>query len=128
TPEIAYDGELFELEQRGDTLVVHAKDTARPSRSEAVTVSLTEFPDLDAKPLTLLVGRAPSALPRGATVTHECAHRGDTTECTFDVIGASGEVNPLPDTPLNLVSVSQPSNCEGVQFELSGERAVRASW
>ncbi len=123
-----YRGDQFSVRRSGATLTVRATDDARPGREEAVAVSLPSHPDAAPAGLTLTVGPAPSELPKGGTVSERCSQSDGRTSCTFTVIGAGGEVNPLPGTPLRLVSVSAPANCPGVTFTKAGSTAVRASW
>src|SRR5699024_9213410 len=110
------------------TLSVTASDTARPSRQEPVVVSLASHPETIANTLTITVGPAPSVLPRGASVTQQCSQSGGATSCLIPVIGGGGEVNPLPGTPLRLVSAAGAANCEAVSFSVESETTVRASW
>ncbi|MDQ1129157.1 hypothetical protein QE381_001285 [Microbacterium sp. SORGH_AS 888] len=124
----AYSGDQFTVVQQGQQLTVTAKDASRPGREEPVIVKITNYPDAAAATLVLTVGPAPSTLPKGGTATQQCSQSGGNASCTIQVIGAGGEVNPLPGTPLTLVSVTGPSNCRGVTFTQSGSSAVTASW
>lgn len=124
----SYRGSQFEVRRSGSQLSVRAADDARPGREEAVTVSLDSHPDAAAAGLTLTVGPAPTVLPRGGTVSERCSQADGRTSCTFPVIGAAGEINPLPGTPLALVSVTSPANCPGVRFSKASATTVRASW
>ena len=124
----AYRGDQFDVTQTGSIVSVTARDAARPGREEAVAVSLPSHPDAAGSSLVLTVGPAPSVLPKGGTVVQRCSQSGGATSCTIPVVGASGEVNPLPGTPLRVVGAGGPANCAGVSFSLAGDNAVRASW
>ncbi len=124
----SYRGDQFTVERSGAVLTITALDGARPGREEAVTVALDSHPDAPSAALNLTVGPAPSLLPKGGTVSQRCSQADGATSCTIPVIGAAGEVNPLPGTPLALVSVSSPANCAGVTFTKASATTVRASW
>ncbi len=119
-------GESFVTELSGTTLAIRATDTAKPGAQQAATVSVTSHKDVKPAALTLRVGPAPSTLPQGATVTQRCS-MADATSCDISVIGAPGEVNPLPNTALKLVAVDQPEMCPNVSFTVAGG-SVRAAW
>ncbi len=125
---IEYSGDQFEVTQSGSSLTIVAKDASRPAREEPVTVRILSHPDAAAATLALTVGPAPSTLPKGGTATQQCSQSGGTTSCTIQVIGVVGEVNPLPGTPLTLVSVTNPENCPDVTFTKASATAVTASW
>ncbi|WP_084128495.1 Ig-like domain-containing protein [Demequina sp. NBRC 110055] len=122
-----YQGEQFTVTPSGTSLQIAAADTAIPGSLDTVTVTLTSDPETPPVTLSLEVGPAPSALPKGGTVAKQCA-QDEGSSCEITVIGATGEVNPLPGTPLELVSVSADGTCRGVSFEIASETAVRASW
>jgi hypothetical protein len=124
----AYRGDQFTVVRSGSTLTVTAADAARPGREESVAISLSSHPDAVAAALIMTVGPAPSQLPKGGTASERCSQAGGTTSCTITVIGVSGEINPLPGTPLALVSVRSPANCPGVTFAKASATSVRASW
>jgi len=124
----AYRGDQFTVSRSGAILTVTADDAARPGREEAVSVSLPSHPDAVGAALNLTVGPAPSELPKGGTASQRCSQSDGNSSCTITVIGASGEINPLPGTPLALVSVGSPANCTGVTFTKASATAVRASW
>ena len=63
-------------------------------------VSVTSHTAVAPVRLILRVGAAPSTLPRGGSVAQQCS-QATGSSCTIAVIGASGEVNPLPRTPLD---------------------------
>ncbi|MCK6081167.1 cadherin-like domain-containing protein [Microbacterium sp. EYE_5] len=123
-----YSGDQFEVVAEGDRLTVTAADDARPGREEQVVVSLPSHPETPSAAVVLTVGPSPSTLPRGGSATRTCSQSDGSTSCTIEVIGAAGEVNPLPGTALRVVAASSAGNCDGVRFSPAGERAVRASW
>lgn len=127
-PAGAYGGDQFDVVQNGTELTITAKDASRPGRRDGVVVTLPGHPDTAAATLTLTVGPAPSALPKGGTATRQCSQADGVTSCTIPVVGAPGEVNPLPRTPLELVSVTGPANCPGVSFSRADDRTVLATW
>ncbi|MDE0572064.1 Ig-like domain-containing protein [Demequina sp. B12] len=120
-------GEWFTVSRSGTVLTLKAASDAPPGNTENITVTLTSDPETPPVSLALEVGPAPSTLPKGATVTQTCS-QADGSSCTIDVIGGSGEVNPLPETQLELVSVSSDGTCSGVSFDIASDTAVRASW
>ena len=126
--DVAYDGDQFEVAADGAVVSVTALDEARPGREEQVRVSLPSHPDASPASLVLTVGPSPSALPRGGSAVQTCSQSDGRSSCTIEVIGADGEVNPLPGTPLRVVAAASAGNCDGVSFAPAGDRAVRASW
>lgn len=120
-------GADFTLEQTGTTLTIRAADRAKPGVQQTATVTVTSHDDVKPAALTLRVGPAPSTLPKGATVTQQCS-QGDGSSCEITVIGQPGEVNPLPGTPLEVVSVENPLSCPNVTFTVSSANTIRASW
>ena len=60
-------------------------------------------------------------------MTQQCSQASGSS-CTISVIGASGEVNPLPRTPLSVVDVRPTGACVGVTFSVVSPTAVAASW
>lgn len=119
-------GDQFQVALDGSTLTVRANDTAKPGRENPVTVRLVSHPATAPAVLSLKVGPAPSELPKGGTVARECSQAAGSS-CLIDVIGAAGEINVFPATPLAVVSVSAGSTCAGVSFGIDGAR-VKASW
>lgn len=124
---LAYSGQQFDIVRVGDLLTITARDRSVPGNVDGATVTLPSDPDVQAVSLTFTVGPAPSALPKGATVTRQCSQSAGGS-CTITVVGAPGEVNPLPGTPLEVVSVSQGATCPGVTFSVSGSDAITAAW
>ncbi|GIG54157.1 Ig-like domain-containing protein [Demequina activiva] len=124
----AYSGAMFEVTRSGTELTVSARSReAIPGQADAITVSLPSDPTTPAVSLTLKVGPAPSKLPKGASVVQTCSQASGSS-CQVTVVGANGEVNPLPDVPLELVSVSAGGSCPDVTFSLVGSTGIRASW
>lgn len=121
-------GDQFRVVLTGSRLEVTGADDANPGRTEVVLVRLVSHPDAETAALTLVVGPAPSTLPKAGTVTQQCSQSGGATSCEIPVIGIAGEVNPLPSTPLRLVSVTSPANCSDVTFAVASTSAVRATW
>ncbi|KQW08077.1 hypothetical protein ASC66_03790 [Leifsonia sp. Root4] len=117
----------FTVTQDGEQLTVTALDTATPGLENPVTVRLSSHPNTPPAVLSLRVGPAPSALPKGGTVAQECSQNAGSS-CVIDVIGAPGEANVFPNTPLKLVSVSAVGSCAGVSFSTEGSSQVRANW
>ncbi|WP_159501430.1 Ig-like domain-containing protein [Microbacterium sp. 18062] len=126
---LGYTGDQFTVTQAGTQVTVTAKDASRPGRQEPVTVTLPSHRDTRPSTLALTVGPAPSTLPKGATLTQQCSQSAGSS-CTINVIGAGGEINPLPGTPLRLVSVGAGAggNCTGVSFSVASATALQASW
>jgi len=126
---VSYAGDQFTVTQEGTSVTVTAKDSARPGRQEPVTVTLASHPDAAPATLQLTVGPAPSTLPKGATVTQTCSQASGNS-CTIDVIGAAGEVNPLPGTALRLRELGATSSgvCAGMTFAIVGAGSIQASW
>lgn len=124
---LAYGGGAFEVSLQGSTVTVTGADDAVPGREEAVGVSAPSHPNTAPSRLILRVGAAPSTLPQGGSVAQQCSQAGGSS-CSITVIGASGEVNPLPRTPLQVVDVRPVGACIGVSFQVSSPRTVTASW
>ncbi|MFC8682483.1 Ig-like domain-containing protein [Microbacterium ureisolvens] len=120
-------GGAFEVTQEGTTLTVTGADRAVPGSEEAVLVSVTSHPAVTPARLILRVGAAPSTLPQGGSVVQQCSQAAGSS-CTIPVIGAGGEVNPLPRTPLEVVDVRPTGACAGVGFEVASATTVRATW
>lgn len=120
-------GSDFSLTQSGTVLQVVGGDRAKPGAQQVATVSVTSHEAVTPATLTLRVGPAPSTLPKGATVTQQCS-QADALSCDIRVVGVAGEVNPLPGTALELVSVEQPTTCAEVSFAVANATTVRASF
>lgn len=112
------------------TLTIRGLDDSVPGTVEVVPVTITNPRYAGVLPagLTLKVGPAPSTLPKGGTATQECSISRDGTQCVIRVVGATGEVNPLPRTPLVVASVGDPESCPSVDFAVQGTDSIRASW
>ncbi|WP_062130719.1 Ig-like domain-containing protein [Demequina aestuarii] len=122
-----YSGQHFDVSRAGTELTVTAKDASIPGRQDVVTVSLPSDPATPATSLSLEVGPAPSELPKGASVVQRCSQASGSS-CTVTVAGVSGEVNPLPGTPLELVDVAGAASCPQVTWSRVDGRTVRATW
>ncbi|GAB3603722.1 Ig-like domain-containing protein [Microbacterium aureliae] len=122
-----YGGSAFEVTRSGSTLTITGADRAVPGTDEAAVVSVTSHPAVAPVRLILRVGAAPQALPRGGAVAQQCSQAAGSS-CTIAVIGAAGEVNPLPGTPLEVVDVRPTGECIGVSFRVAGTDSVVASW
>ncbi|WP_292831664.1 Ig-like domain-containing protein [Microbacterium sp.] len=117
----------FDVTLSGETLALRAHDDAFPSAVESVSVEVTSHAGVTPARITLRVGAAPSTLPQGGTVQQQCSQASGSS-CTIEVIGAPGEVNALPSTPLTLVAASPASACAGVSFAVASATRVVASW
>jgi hypothetical protein len=122
-----YAGSAFEVSQNGSALTVTGTDRAVPGSEEVVIVSVTSHPAVTQARLILRVGAAPSTLPQGGSVVQQCTQSSGSS-CGITVIGANGEVNPLPGTPLELVDVRPTGACVGVSFAVASATSVTASW
>ena len=108
-----YDGAAFEVSLSGSTVTVVGSDRAVAGAEEAAVVTVTSHPGVAPARLILRVGAAPSTLPQGGSVSQQCSQAAGTS-CTIPVIGAAGEVNPLPRTPLELIDVRATGACADV--------------
>lgn len=120
-------GSAFEVSLAGSTVTVVGADRAVPGTETAALVGVTSHPSVTPARLVLRVGAAPSTLPQGGSVTQQCSQASGSS-CTIAVIGAGGEVNPLPRTPLELVDVRPTGACVGVSFRVASATQVAASW
>jgi hypothetical protein len=120
-------GTDFTTELSGTTLTIRGADRVKPGVQQSATIAVTSFDNVAPAPLTIRAGPAPSTLPKGATVTQQCS-QADGSGCDITVIGAAGEVNPLPATPLELVTVDNPTQCPNVSFTVANNSTIRASW
>jgi len=127
TYRVADTAASFAVTQQGAQLTVRGNDDAAPGAVEGVMVEVTSHAGVAPARITLRVGAAPSTLPQGGTVTQRCSQASGSS-CAIDVIGAPGEVNPLPGTPLQLVSVASNSACAGVTFSVASATRVIAAW
>lgn len=124
---LEYGGSAFEVSLEGSTVTVTGADRAVPGSEEAAIVSVTSHDSVAPVRLFLRVGAAPSTLPQGGSATQQCSQASGTS-CTISVIGAGGEVNPLPRTPLEVVDVQATGACVGVSFAVASPTSVVASW
>lgn len=125
--QVDHSGAAFEVTQQGSVLTVTGADRAVPGSEEAALVGVTSHPSVTPARLILRVGAAPSTLPQGGSVVRQCSQASGSS-CTVPVIGAGGEVNPLPRTPLELVDVRATGACIGVAFEVASASSVLATW
>ena len=123
----SYDGAAFDVSLSGSTVTVVGSDRAVAGAEEAAVVTVTSHPGVAPARLILRVGAAPSALPQGGSVVQQCS-QATGTSCTIPVIGAAGEVNPLPHTPLELIDVRATGACADVTFQVASASAVTATW
>jgi len=125
---LEHTGSSFDLAVGADGIVqITGRDAAVPGTEDVALVSVTSHPGVAPARLILRVGAAPSELPRGGTVAQQCS-QAQGSSCTIRVVGASGEVNPLPRTPLELTDVRATGSCAGVSFERGSATTVVASW
>ena len=120
-------GPSFVVQLDGSILRITAADRAVPGLEEAVSVAAVSHPDVAPTRLTLRVGAAPSTLPSAGTMTQQCSQAAGSS-CTFSVGGARGVVNPLPNTPLELVDVQATGVCTGISFSVASASTITASW
>jgi hypothetical protein len=124
---VEYAGSAFAVSLSGSTVTVVGADRAVPGTEEAAIVSVTSHTAVAPVRLIMRVGAAPSTLPRGGVTTQQCS-QAQGSSCTISVIGASGEVNPLPRTPLTVVEARPTGACVGVTFQVASESSIVASW
>lgn len=124
---IEHSGTSFDVTQDGSILTVTGADRATPGSEEAVLVTVTSHPSVTPARLILRVGAAPSTLPQGGSAVQQCTEASGSS-CTIPVIGASGEVNPLPRTPLEVVDVRPTGACVGVTLTVASATAITAAW
>jgi large repetitive protein len=122
-----YSGSAFDVGLDGSTVTITGRDQAVPGAEEAATISVDSHAAVAPARLILRVGAAPSTLPQGGSLTQQCSQAGGSS-CTISVIGATGEVNPLPRTPLIVAAVRPVGACVGVSFAVAGPTSVLASW
>jgi hypothetical protein len=124
---VADTSTAFAVTLEGAQLTVRANDNATPGTVDSVMVEVTSHPGVTPARISLRVGAAPSTLPQGGQISQQCTQASGSS-CTIDVIGAPGEINPLPATALQLVSVASSSACAGVSFAVASPSRVVASW
>lgn len=124
---IQHSGAAFIVSQSGSIVTIVGADRAVPGGEEAVVVSVTSHAAVAPARLILRVGAAPSTLPQGGSATQQCSQAAGSS-CVITVVGAPGEVNPLPRTPLELIDVRPAGECVGVDFQVASSTTVRASW
>ena len=124
---VDYSGSAFDVSLDGSIVTVVGADRALPGAEEAAIVKVTSHPAVPEVRLVLRVGAAPSTLPQGGTLTHQCT-QATGTSCAISVIGVGGEVNPLPRTPLEVIEVRPVGACVGVSFSVASATSVIASW
>lgn len=124
---IEYSGSAFDVSLDGSTVTVTGADRAVPGSEEAAIVSVTSHTLVAPVRLILRVGAAPSTLPQGGSAVQQCSQAAGSS-CTISVIGAGGEVNPLPRTPLEVVDVRPTGACVGITFRVASATSVVASW
>ena len=122
-----YSGADFTVTLDGSIVTITGADRALPGAEEAAVITVTSHADVAPSRLVLRVGAAPNDLPRGGTLASGCSQASGSS-CTFDVVGATGEVNPLPRTPLEVVDVRPTGACVGIAFSVASASAVTASW
>jgi hypothetical protein len=124
---LEYSGSAFEVSINGSIVTVVGADRAVPGSEEAAVVSVTSHTAVAPVRLILRVGAAPSTLPHGGSVAQQCS-QATGSSCTISVIGAVGEVNPLPRTPLTVIAARPTGVCAGVSFQVASPTSVVASW
>lgn len=117
----------FDVTLAGTQLTVRGRDDAAPGTVEGVVVEVTSHPGVTPARIALRVGAAPSTLPQGGSVQQQCSQASGRS-CSIEVVGASGEVNPLPSTPLQVVAVAPAGACTGVTFSVASATRITASW
>ncbi len=124
---LEYSGAAFDVSLDGTIVTVVGADRAVPGAEEAAAVSVTSHAAVAPVRLILRVGAAPSTLPQGGSVAQQCSQAAGSS-CAITVIGASGEVNPLPRTPLSVIDVRPTGACVGVSFRVASPTSILASW
>lgn len=122
-----YAGSAFQVSVAGSVVTVTGADRAVPGAENAAVVGVTSHAAVTPARLLLRVGAAPSTLPQGGSTAQSCSQASGSS-CTIAVVGAAGEVNPLPRTPLEVVGVRATGSCTGVSFAVASESSVAASW
>ncbi|WP_438353812.1 Ig-like domain-containing protein [Microbacterium sp. CJ88] len=124
---LEHTGSMFTVALSGSQVTVTGADRAVPGTEEAAIVSVPSHTGVTPTRLILRVGAAPSTLPQGGSTAQQCS-QATGSSCVITVVGAPGEVNPLPRTPLELTAVAAAGACVGVSFEVASRTQVRASW
>ncbi|GAA1943868.1 Ig-like domain-containing protein [Microbacterium deminutum] len=124
---VDYSGSAFDVSLDGSVVTVTGADRAVPGTEEAAMVSVTSHSGVAPVRLILRVGSAPSTLPQGGSLTQQCSQAAGSS-CSIPVIGAPGEVNPLPRTPLEVFEVRPAGQCTGVTFTVGSAKSVVATW
>ncbi len=124
---VDYSGSDFEVSLDGSIVTVTGADRAVPGAEEAAIVSVTSHTGVAPVRLIIRVGSAPSTLPQGGSLSKQCTQAAGTS-CSITVIGAPGEVNPLPKTPLEVLEVRPTGDCQGVTFAVGSASSVVATW
>ncbi|MEV7768896.1 Ig-like domain-containing protein [Microbacterium sp. NPDC086615] len=125
---LEYSGSAFSsVTLDGSTVTVTGADRAVPGTENAAIITVTSHNAVAPARLLLRVGSAPSTLPQGGTTSRQCS-QADGSSCTIEVVGADGEVNPLPRTPLEVVGVRSTGTCTGVSFAVASATSIAASW
>ncbi len=124
---LEYHGSAFQVSLDGSIVTVVGADRAVPGSEEAAIVSVTSHTAVSPVRLILRVGAAPSTLPQGGAVTQQCSQASGSS-CSIAVIGAAGEVNPLPRTPLEVIDVRPVGACVGLTFRVASATSVIADW
>ncbi|MFT4109856.1 Ig-like domain-containing protein [Propionicimonas sp.] len=119
--------DLFDVALKGQRISITAHDDAIPGRDERVLIRITSHDGVRPAALTVRVGPAPSQLPQGGTAGEQCS-QAKGGSCEVRVVGAPGEVNPLPRTPLVLIDVRSGGDCPGVSYTVASATTVRVSW
>lgn len=124
---LEYSGSAFQVALDGSTVTVTGTDRAVPGTDNAAIISVTSHNAVAPARLVLRVGAAPSTLPQGGTTSSQCSQASGSS-CSIGVIGITGEVNPLPRTPLEVVGVRPTASCTGVTFSVASSSSIVASW
>ena len=127
TYQIDFVSSTFALRVEGGFVTVTAADRAVPGTEEAALIGVTSHEGVAPARLTFRVGPVPSVLPQGGTTAAQCSQAAGSS-CEVQVIGAPGEINPLPRTPLELTSVRATGACVGITFQVASPSSVLATW
>jgi len=125
--QVKYTGARFVVAQEGTVLEITGVDSALPGSDDVAAIAITSHGDVPPARLNLRVGAAPSTLARGGSTGLVCS-QATSDSCVITVVGAAGELNPLPRTPLEVVDVRAVGSCAGIAFQVASAETVRASW